>query len=156
MLLCDDPHNIYAPCESDNSGAVVAHHVSQNSWNNCELGEFTISGEITRGGVCHCVCTVGDGDGGADTYNGGDGTDPIYEGDLELGCEDNASACTLAIYRGTFFTYRVVGVWVLLGTVCPTCVVGFCLQFFSFYYFKFDFHWNRSLQKISSHLKIPT
>ena len=31
--ICDDPHNVYVPCESDNGGAVVAHQRATNTLN---------------------------------------------------------------------------------------------------------------------------
>ncbi len=62
--VCDDPHNIYAPCESDNNGTVVDSFLvnGTTSWNECNLGSFTATGVI-EGGVCRCKGTVADGDG---------------------------------------------------------------------------------------------
>ena len=97
--LCDDPHNMYAPCESDNGGVIVAFYEGDpatnedDQWNSCELGEFTISGQVTPDGICHCMGTVADGDGGADTYNGGVGTESFTKELWNSGCSDNASEC---------------------------------------------------------------
>lgn len=83
--VCDDPHNIYEPCESDNGGTVVASFKDASgavvAWNECNLGTFTASGEIDGGGICRCMGTVTDGDG--------DGTPSPFTKELwNSGCAD--------------------------------------------------------------------
>ena len=115
--VCNDPQNIYAPCESDNDfngdglQDVVAHHVAQNTWNECDLGTFTISGEITSDGACHCSGTVSDGNGGADTYDGGVGAVPFTKELWHSGCGDNAKYCGDPSYCLTWQDYQCSAVF---------------------------------------------
>ena len=115
--VCNDPQNIYAPCESDNDfngdglQDVVAPHVAQNTWNECDLGTFTISGEITSDGACHCSGTVSDGNGGADTYDGGVGAVPFTKELWHSGCGDNAKYCGDPSYCLTWQDYQCSAVF---------------------------------------------